>query len=152
VTLEGLGINTIYDLKGKRVSIGEPGSQTEIFVKRLLEICRIDIDTDFAAVERLSASRSADALADGKINAFFFNAAPPTAAVIELAAKKPIKIIPIPEDARDAMIEKWGGYVKMHACLLQVRLLKRYVESLQNQTHRRRCRGLIGLPAKIFQY
>jgi TRAP-type uncharacterized transport system substrate-binding protein len=37
VTLDGLAINMVADLKGKRVSTGLPGSETEIKALRVLE-------------------------------------------------------------------------------------------------------------------
>ena len=37
VTVEGRGVNSIADLKGKRVSTGSPGSATEVMAFRVLE-------------------------------------------------------------------------------------------------------------------
>src|SRR5204862_1908643 len=37
VTIEGTGIETLADLKGKRVSTGSPGSATEIMASRAIE-------------------------------------------------------------------------------------------------------------------
>ncbi len=111
VTLKEKDINTIYDLKGKRVSIGAPGSQTELMIRRILACANITPEEDFAAVEHLGARKSAEALLDGKIDAFIFNAGPPTAAVLELASKASIKLIPIPEEIRNEMLTKYPGYV-----------------------------------------
>ena len=40
VTVEGTGIETMADLKGKRVSTGSPGSATEVMAFRVIEIGR----------------------------------------------------------------------------------------------------------------
>ncbi|MEO8442366.1 MAG: TAXI family TRAP transporter solute-binding subunit [Betaproteobacteria bacterium] len=91
VTVEGTGINTINDLKGKRVSTGSPGSATEVFAFRVLEAAGIDPQKDIK-IERLGASESANAMKDKKIDAFFFVAGLPTSAVTDLAATPGVKI------------------------------------------------------------
>ena len=69
VTVEGKGINTMADLKGKRISTGSPGSGTEVMAFRILEAYGIDKDKDVKR-ERLSVAESVNALKDGKIDAF----------------------------------------------------------------------------------
>jgi TRAP transporter TAXI family solute receptor len=91
VTVEGTGVNTIADLKGKRVSTGSPGSATEVFAFRLLQAAGIDPDKDIRK-ERLGAAESANALKDKKIDAFFFVAGLPTSAVTDVAATPGLKI------------------------------------------------------------
>jgi hypothetical protein len=85
VTLESSGITKFEDLKGKRISTGSPGSGTEIVSFRLLEAAGIDKDKDVKR-ERLGAAESANALKDGKVDAFFFVAGLPTSAVTDVAA------------------------------------------------------------------
>ena len=91
VTIEGTGINTINDLKGKRVSTGSPGSATEVFAFRVLEAAGMDPQKD-VKIERLGASESANAMKDKKIDAFFFVVGLPTSAVTDLAATPGVKI------------------------------------------------------------
>jgi len=91
VTVEGTGINTINDLKGKRVSTGTPGSATEVFAFRVLEAAGIDPRKDIKS-ERLGASESVNAIKDKKIDAFFFVAGLPTAAITDLASTPGTKI------------------------------------------------------------
>lgn len=85
ITLEGSGINKFEDLKGKRVSTGSPGSGTEIYAFRLIEAAGMDKDKDMKR-ERLGAAESANALKDGKVDAFFFVAGVPTSAITDVAA------------------------------------------------------------------
>jgi uncharacterized protein len=85
VTLESTGISKFEDLKGKRVSAGSPGSGTEIYAFRLIEAAGLDKDKDMKR-ERLGAAESANALKDGKIDAFFFVAGVPTSAITDVAA------------------------------------------------------------------
>lgn len=85
VTVQGTGINSIKDLKGRRVSTGSPGSATEVFAFRLLEAAGLDPLKDLTR-ERLGAAESVNAMKDKKIDAFFFVAGLPTSSVTDLAA------------------------------------------------------------------
>jgi TRAP transporter TAXI family solute receptor len=113
VTVEGTGINTLADLKGKRVSTGSAGSGTEIMALRVLEAVGIDAKKDLRQ-ERLGAAESVNALKDKKIDAFFWVGGVPTAAVTDLAATPGTKIKLIEHaQAADAMNKKYGPlYVK----------------------------------------
>ncbi|MGE3066939.1 MAG: TAXI family TRAP transporter solute-binding subunit [Hyphomicrobiaceae bacterium] len=91
ITLEGNGIEKFADLKGKRVSTGSPGSGTEIFAFRLIEAAGLDKDKDMKR-ERLGAAESANALKDGKVDAFFFVAGVPTSAITDVAATPNMKM------------------------------------------------------------
>ena len=84
VVKEAGGINTVTDLKGKRVSMGSAGSGTEIIANRTLEAYGMDPASDISR-ERLGAQDSANALRDGKIDAFFFSGGLPVPAVLDLA-------------------------------------------------------------------
>jgi len=46
VSIEGTGVNTLADLKGKRVSTGAPGSATEVMAFRVIEAAGLDNDKD----------------------------------------------------------------------------------------------------------
>lgn len=70
VSVDGKGISTMADLKGKRVSTGSPGSATEVMAFRLIEAAGLDKDKDMKR-ERLGAAESVNAMKDGKIDAFF---------------------------------------------------------------------------------
>ncbi|MPZ57713.1 MAG: TAXI family TRAP transporter solute-binding subunit [Rhizobiales bacterium] len=96
VTVEGTGISTIEDMKGKRVSTGSPGSATEVYAVRVLEAADLS-DTKDITKERLGVAESVNALKDKKISAFFWVGGLPTAAVTDLAStpNTEIKIIDI---------------------------------------------------------
>src|SRR5215216_6396341 len=91
VTVEGTGIQTMADLKGKRVSTGSPGSATEVMAFRVIEAAGLDKDKDLKR-ERLGVSESVNAVKDRKIDAFFWVGGIPTAAVTDLAATPGTKI------------------------------------------------------------
>jgi TRAP transporter TAXI family solute receptor len=109
VTIEGTGINSMKDLKGKRVSTGSPGSATEVMAFRLIEAEGLDKDRDMKR-ERLGVAESVNAIKDGKIDAFFWVGGLPTAAVTDLANTPNTKIKMIDHaDAVAAMNKKYGN-------------------------------------------
>ncbi len=112
VTVEGTGINKISDLKGKRVSTGAVNSATEVMALRLMEANGMSFK-DFTQ-DRLDPGKSADAIKDKKLDAFFWVGGVPTAAVTELAATPGVKIKLIDHDDGVAgMIKIYGPlYVK----------------------------------------
>ncbi|MEV4756766.1 TAXI family TRAP transporter solute-binding subunit [Micromonospora sp. NPDC049559] len=84
-------IRRLEDLRGARVSIGAPGSGTEITASRLLRVSKV-IDADIH-VERLGLDESVRALAAGEIDAFLFSGGPPVAAIAGLAAGTPLRLV-----------------------------------------------------------
>jgi len=109
VTIEGTGIHTMKDLKGKRVSTGSPGSATEVMAFRIIEAAGLDKDKDMKR-ERLGVAESVNAIKDRKIDAFFWVGGLPTAAVTDLAATPGIKIQMIDHaDVVPAMNKKYGN-------------------------------------------
>lgn len=104
------GINTVADLKGKRVSVGAPGSGTEMNAQQILEAYGLKFED--LQLQRLSFADSAKAIQDGQLDAAFQTAGTPTAAITELAATNGVKIIPIDADKIDALIAKYPFYTK----------------------------------------
>ncbi len=108
VTVEGTGINTVKDLKGKRVSTGSPGSATEVMAFRIIEAAGLDPLKDMTR-ERLGVAESVNAIKDKKIDAFFWVGGLPTAAVTDLAATPGTKIKLVDHAALvPAMNKKYG--------------------------------------------
>ncbi|PYE85602.1 TAXI family TRAP transporter solute-binding subunit [Pseudoroseicyclus aestuarii] len=96
VTLAGSGIESLQDLVGKRVSVGAPGSGTEVNAEQLLSANGItydDIDE-----QRLNFNETADALRDGDIDAGIWSVGPPTSSILNLAATTDIAFVPLTEE------------------------------------------------------
>ncbi len=111
VTTEASGIKSVTDLKGKRISTGEPNSGTEVMALRLLEAAGIDKDVQR---ERLSVAEGVNAIKDRKIDALIWVGGLPTAAITDLATTPgtTVKLLDHAQYA-DAMNKKWGPlYVK----------------------------------------
>jgi TRAP transporter TAXI family solute receptor len=95
VTLSRSSIHSVSDMRGKTISTGAPGSGTEVIAFRLLRAAGLDPDRDLRR-QGLGASESADALKDGKIDAFFWSGGLPTAAVLDLSHTSGITIRLLP--------------------------------------------------------
>lgn len=93
VTTTGSGIESIEDLRGKRVSVGSPGSGTEVIALRVLEAARLDPDTDIDR-QQLGVDESVGATRDGNLDAFFWSGGLPTGAVTDLATTEEIRLLP----------------------------------------------------------
>jgi hypothetical protein len=108
VTVDGTGINSMADLRGKRVSTGSPGSATEVMAFRVIEAAGLDKDKDMKR-ERLGVAESVNAIKDRKIDAFFWVGGIPTAAVTDLAATPGLKMKLIDHgDLAEKMNAKYG--------------------------------------------
>lgn len=94
VTRQDTGIQSVSDLKGKRVNIGNPGSGQRGNAEDVLRIYGIDKDNDIQA-EGLQQHDASRALVDRKIDAFFYTVGNPSAAIEEPANSTDISIIPI---------------------------------------------------------
>jgi hypothetical protein len=95
VTLEGSGIAAVRDLRGRRVSVGSPGSGTELIASRVLEAAGLDPQRDITR-QALGVSESVNALKDGKLDAFFWSGGLPTPAVQDLAGTSGIRLRLLP--------------------------------------------------------
>lgn len=110
VTTKKSGIKSVEDLKGKRVSVGAPGSGVVANAEQILEIHGMSFDD----IERkdLSFDESTAGIQDGAIDAAFVTAGAPTGAVEGLAATEDIIILPLAQDKIDALIEKYPFYIQ----------------------------------------
>lgn len=96
VTLADSGITSLEDLRGQSVSVGAPGSGTEVSAQILLAANGLTYE-DFDA-QRLNFNETADALRDGGIAAGFWSVGPPTSSIMNLAATRPIRIVALTEE------------------------------------------------------
>ncbi len=110
VALADSGINSVADLKGKRVSLDEPGSGTYVDANLILDSNGLSVE-DITA-EALKGNAAAEALRNGKIDAFFVVTGYPTGALVELSSAVDIKLVPIDGAGADALTEKYGFFAK----------------------------------------
>jgi uncharacterized protein len=110
VTTAKSGIKTVADLKGKKVSVGAPGSGTFANAEQILEVHGITME-DIDA-KHLSFDESTAGIQDGSIDAAFVTAGTPTGAVEGLAATEDVVIVPVEADKAEELIAKYPYYAK----------------------------------------
>jgi len=106
VVLESSPVQSLADLVGRRVSIGASGSGTEFTVRRLLQLTRVRFQEVL-----LHQAESAAALAAGELDAFFTLTGIPTPAITALAARHPVRLVPLPAEAELLADHHPGPYI-----------------------------------------
>ena len=102
------GVNSVMDLKGKRVNIGNPGSGQRQNSIDALTALGIDIDNDIQA-ESLKAAEAPGMLQDGRIDAFFYTVGHPSGAFKEATSgTRKVKFIEV--NLPDSFYEKFSYY------------------------------------------
>jgi len=105
VTHKGSGIKSVADLRGKRVSMDEPGSGTLVDVRLILSAFGLT-DRDIKA-EYLKPNEAGDKLKDGGLDAFFFVGGTPAGAISELASSgHGIELVPIEGPEIDMLLSQ----------------------------------------------
>jgi TRAP transporter TAXI family solute receptor len=107
IAAKGSGIRSLSDLKGKRVSVGSRDSGTEVVAERVLELARIDSRKGIKR-QQLGVAASADALAHGTVDAFFWSGGLPTSAVTGLARAHSITMLDLGALATP-LRQRYGG-------------------------------------------
>ncbi len=83
VLANGVKLNSLKDLTGKKVGVAAAGSGTQVSVKMILKHYGIKADQ-----HELNLGQSTQRLADGQIDAFFYAGGWPFAALIQLGSTK----------------------------------------------------------------
>lgn len=99
-------IDSVADLRGKRVSTGTLNSGTEFLAMRLLRAAGVNPDKDLKR-EKLSLPATTRGLSNGTLDATFWSGGVPTVGISELlgAARGEVRFLPL-----DDMLEKLEGY------------------------------------------
>lgn len=108
VARKGAGIKSVADLRGKRVSLDEPGSGTLVDARLILQaygLAEKDIKPEY-----FRAQQVADNLKDGTIDAFFNVSGWPQSSVAELAATVGIELVPIGGPEADRLVKQYSFF------------------------------------------
>ncbi len=87
------GIETIGDLRGRRISVGPEGSSTQALARNILRVH--GLKKDQLTQKELRPGPSADAMLSGDIDAFFLLGTSPDSVVADLKSKMNIKLLPL---------------------------------------------------------
>ena len=108
VARKGSGIKSIKDLKGKRISLDEPGSGTLVDARLILAAYGLT-EKDVKA-EYLKAQQAADKLKDDALDAFFSVSGWPLGAIAELAATTGIDLVPIDGPEAENLVKAYSFF------------------------------------------
>lgn len=109
IALEGGPVNSLEDLKGKRVGMGQPGGVSMLDANVLMEMVAGE---DFEAF-RVRLGDMVDMLSDGNIDAALWNGSFPLPPVIKLSAQRDVKLIPISDEFYANISAKYPPYFRL---------------------------------------
>ncbi len=110
ITLKNSGIKTFNDIKGKRVSIGAPGSGVTESVGAILSVAGIkytDMNTDY-----LDFANTASRMYNDLLDVGFVLAGYPTSAIMGLANNKDIDLVPFDEELLNKLVKAYPYFKK----------------------------------------
>jgi TRAP transporter TAXI family solute receptor len=110
VVKKGAGIKSLADLKGKRVSIDEPGSGTIVNARALL--AAYGVGEKAIRPEYLKQVQSAEKFKDGSLDAYFQTTGYPQGTLSELAATNGFELLPIDGVQRDKILAQYKFFAK----------------------------------------
>lgn len=110
VARKDAGIKSVADLKGKRVSMDEPGSGT--LVDSRIVLAAYGLTEKDVKAEYLKPGPAGDRLRDGALDAYFFVGGYPTGAISELATSSGITLVPISGPEADKLLAQYQFFAK----------------------------------------
>ncbi len=105
------GIETLADLKGKKVNIGNPGSGSRATAEVLLDTIGIKVE-DLALASALKSAEQSQALCDNKIDAMIFSAGHPVGNIKEATVACDTVFLQVSGQDIDALVAKTPYYAK----------------------------------------
>jgi uncharacterized protein len=110
VARAGSGIKSVRDLKGKRVSLDEPGSGTLVDARIILDAFGLS-ETDLTP-SYVKPNQAGAMMDEGQLDAFVIVAGYPTGSVSELCASAGCELVPIQGPEVDALLERYPFFAK----------------------------------------
>ncbi len=111
VVRDDSGINSLDDLKGKKISVGERDSGSAAGAIQILEAAGLKNNEDYQLVyERFT--KATELLSDGYIDAVYYVGGVPADGLLRLSEKTPIKLLEIPEMVINKLTTAYPYYSK----------------------------------------
>ena len=110
VALADRPIHQLEDIRGKRFSVGAPGSGNEVNTRTVLGANGIGFD-DLGSVERLNYNETSDAMRDSTVDGGLWASTAPTSTIMSLAATRDIRLIPLSDDEVATIMENDAAFV-----------------------------------------
>ncbi|MCB5161560.1 TAXI family TRAP transporter solute-binding subunit [Marinomonas algarum] len=103
------GIESVADMEGKRVNIGNPGSGQRVLADVLMDAAGITPD-DLSLAAELKSSEQAAALCDGKIEAAIWAAGLPNGSTMEATSTCDVKLLDLTTSGTDKVLAANPAY------------------------------------------
>ncbi|HEV2783636.1 MAG TPA: TAXI family TRAP transporter solute-binding subunit [Actinophytocola sp.] len=81
------GINSVADMRGKKISTGSPNSGTEVIANRLLQAAGLDPAKDISA-QRLALRQTVDGMKSGQLDGLVWSGGLPTPEITDLTTSQ----------------------------------------------------------------
>ena len=111
IVLEGSGIKSVADLKGKRIAPGPKGHTGEFAAQQVLQVYGLSYK-DMSRVNHVGYNDTVALMKDGHCDAWLLTTTIPGAAIMDLASARKIRLLPLPEDKIQAMQKLNAGYIR----------------------------------------
>lgn len=108
ITLADSDINTVADLKGKKIALGPAGGGTIPFAKQVLEVH--DLQLSDITPSFLSYADGFSQLSDGNVDAAFALSGYPASAVMQARVNKELKFIELAPGSLDKVLVQYPNY------------------------------------------
>jgi len=102
---EDSGVKTVYDLKGKRINVGAPGSGSEANARQILNSLGIKYE-DFNPYF-LSNTQAAAQMKNRQLDGMILTTGLPSPAIMDVALQHAVRIIPFAEDDIEKLEKKY---------------------------------------------
>lgn len=104
ITVEGSGIESVEDIKGKAVSVGDQNSGVELNARTVVDAYGLSYD-DFKP-DYLPYAEAIDQMRNGQLDAAFVTSGLPNSAVTDLATSDKVKVIPFDGEGREKLLSE----------------------------------------------
>lgn len=104
------GIKDISDFKGKRISVGAPGSGNEANARQIFDIFGLTYDD--ITPHFISYTETTDHFKDRLVDAFIYTTGVPNPSIQDISTLQDLYFVPIDGEKRDQVIEKYPFFAK----------------------------------------
>jgi len=111
VVLEGSGIKSVADLKGKAISPGPRGHTGEFAARQVLEIHGLSYK-DMSKVHHIGYADTVALMKDGHCDGWLLCTTIPAASIMDLASARKIRLIILPEEKIKTIQKLNAGYIR----------------------------------------
>jgi hypothetical protein len=111
IVLEGAGIRTVADLKGKTIAPGPKGQTGEFAATQVLQVHGLTYK-DMAKVHHVNYNDTVSLMKDGHCEGWLLVTTVPASTIMDLASTRKIRMLSLPEDKIQELQKMNAGYIK----------------------------------------